>query len=295
MILVTGASGLVGGEIVRQLSSQRVPVRALVRDPGRAPQLGALPDVEVAIGDLGRPDTLGQALGDVEQAVLISSADASMADVQSSFIDAAAKASVPHVVKLSGIMPAPDSPFRFARMHAEVEEHLAASGMTFTILRAGEFMQAYFRQVPNIVARHQLLLPMAGQRIASIDIADIAAVAVRVLTGTGHDNQTYPITGPQALSMSEVAAILSDATGTTIRYVDVPPEVARQAQLSAGMSPYLADALAELYAERRAGKESRVSDLTPALLGRPPASFAEFAARNAATFQGRQPDRGAFR
>ena len=142
-----------------------------------------------------------------------------MADVQSSFIDTAAKAGIPYVVKLSGIMPELDSPFRFARMHGEIEDHLAASGMTFTNLRAGEF--------------------------------------------------------------------------TTIRYVDVPPEAARQAQLNAGMPPYLADALAELFAERRAGKESRVSDRTPTLLGRPPTSFAEFAARNAATFLGKQPDRAA--
>ena len=101
-----------------------------------------------------------------------------------------------------------------------------------------------------------------------------------------HDNQTYPITGPQALTMSEVAAILSDVTGTAIRYQDVPPEAARQAQLNAGMPPYLADALAELFAERRAGKESVVSAVTPALLGRPATSFAQFAARNAAAFRG---------
>jgi len=286
MILVTGASGLVGGEVVRQLSGQNVPVRALVRDPGRAPDLASRPGVQVITGDLGRPETLGPALEDVRQAVLISSSDAGMAEVQNSFIDTAAKAGVGHVIKLSGIIPGLDSPFRFARMHAEIEEHLAASGMTYTMLRAGEFMQAYFRQVPNITARRELRLPMADQRIASIDIVDIAAVAVRVLTGTGHENQTYPITGPQALTMTEVAAILSEVTGTAIRYVDVPPEAARQAQLDAGMPRYLADGLAELFAERRAGKESVVSPLTPTLLGRPATSFAEFAARNAAVFRG---------
>ena len=113
-------------------------------------------------------------------------------------------------------------------------------------------------------------------------------MAVRVLTGTGHENQTYPITGPQALTMAEVAAILSGAIGTTIRYVNVPPEAARQAQLDAGMPLYLADGLAELFAERRAGKESVVSAVTAALLGRPATSFAEFAARNARVFLGRE-------
>src|SRR5579859_3451506 len=124
MILVTGASGLVGGEVVRQLSGGQVPVRALVRDPGRAPQIASLPGVQVVTGDLGRAETLGPVLADVSQAVLISSADASMAEVQSSFIDAAAKAGVSHVVKLSGIMPEIGSPFRFARMHGQIEDHL---------------------------------------------------------------------------------------------------------------------------------------------------------------------------
>ena len=220
--------------------------------------------------------------------MLISSSDATMAEVQNSFIDTAAKAGVGHIVKLSGIIPGLDSPFRFAHMHAEIEEHLAASGLTYTMLRAGEFMKAYFRQVPNIVGRHELRLPMADQRIASINIVDIAAVAVAVLTGTGHENQTYPITGPHALTMAEVAAILSEAIGTTIRYVEVPPEAARQAQLDAGMPLYLADGLAELFAERRAGKESVVSAVTPSLLGRPATSFAEFAARNARVFLGRE-------
>jgi uncharacterized protein YbjT (DUF2867 family) len=288
VILVTGATGLTGSLVIRQLSEQQVPSRALVRDPGRASALTTLPRVEIVAGDLGRPETLGKALAGVERAMLISSSDPAMAHVQCSFIDAAAGAGVSHVVKLSGIMPALDSPFRFARMHAQIEQHLAASGMAYTNLRAGEFMQAYFRQVPNIVTRQALLLPMAGQRIASIDAADIAAVAVRVLTEPGHGGQTYPITGPQALTMAEVARILSEVTGTPVRYIDTDPEVARQAQLAAGMPPYLADALAELFAERRAGKEAQVSQLTPGLLGRPPTTFAKFAARNAATFQGQQ-------
>src|SRR6267143_2073666 len=105
-----------------------------------------------------------------------------MLDAQSGFIDAARAAGVRHVVKLSGIMPELDSPFRFARMHGEIERRLEASGMAFTHLRAGEFMHAYFRQVPSIVAKGALFLPMENAKIASIDISDIAEVAVAVLT-----------------------------------------------------------------------------------------------------------------
>jgi len=289
MILVTGATGLNGSELVRRLSARGIPSRALTRTVTKAQFLATLPHVEVVEGDMARPDSLAAALKGVDRAMLISSSDPTMLDVQSSFIEAARKAGVRHVVKLSGIIPELDSPFRFARMHAEAEKRLEASGMAFTHLRAGEFMPSYFRQVPSIVARGVLALPMAGARIASIDIGDIAEVAVAVLTTEGHEGKTYPLTGPEALTMAEVAEKLSAATGKPVRYVDVPPEDARQARLAAGLPPFLVDGLDELFAERRKGKESKVWPTIEEVFGWRPASFDEFARRNAAIFRGEQP------
>jgi uncharacterized protein YbjT (DUF2867 family) len=289
VILVTGASGLNGGELLRRLSARGVRARALVRSAARADGLAALTGVEVVEGDMARPETLADALRGVDRAMLISSSDPAMLDVQSSFIDAAAKAGVAHVVKLSGIMPDLDSPFRFARMHGEIERRLEASGMAFTHLRAGEFMHAYFRQVPSIVARGALLLPMEDARIACVDVGDIAEVAASVLTGSGHEGRTYRITGPEALDMAEVAERLSTATGRTVRYVNVAPEDARRAQLAAGVPPFTADALFELFAERRRGKEAQVWPDVEAILGMPPTPFSEFATRYAPIFRGEQP------
>ena len=286
MILVTGATGLNGKELLRVLSASGVAVRALVRNPAKAEAIAALPNVEIVQGDMAHPETLAAGLRGVDRAMLISSSDPMMLDVQTNFIDAAKQAGVKHVVKLSGIMPELDSAFRFARMHGEIEKRLEASGMAFTHLRAGEFMPAYFRQVPNITAKGAMLLPMEDARIASIDVGDIAEIAAKVLTGAGHEGKTYPLTGPQALTMTEVAEKLSAATGNTIRYVNVPPEAARQAQLAAGMPPYLADALFELFAERRNGKEAKVWPDAERLLDRRPTSFDEFAKRNAAVFRG---------
>ena len=263
MILVTGANGLNGSELVRRLSARGVPVRALVRSSARASWLASLPMVEIAEGDMARPETLIVPLRGVERAMLISSSDPMMLEVQSNFIDEARKAGVKQVVKLSEIMPELDSPFRFARMHGEIERRLEASGMAFTHLRAGEFMHAYFRQVPSIIARGAFFLPMVDAKIASIGIGDIAEVAVTVLTSSGHEGKIYPITGPEALSMAEVAEKLSAATGKSIRYVNVAPEEAKRAQLANGVPPYTADALAELFAERRKGKESQVSLVIP--------------------------------
>jgi uncharacterized protein YbjT (DUF2867 family) len=289
MILVTGATGLNGSELIRRLSARGVPVRGMTRDAKRAAALAALPGVEIVEGDMADPASLTGPLRGVERAMLISSSDSVMLDVQANFIDAAKNAGVAHVVKLSGIMPERDSAFRFARMHGEIELHLEKSGLAYTHLRAGEFMPAYFRQAPSIAATGSFMLPMEDARIASIDVGDLADVAALALTTSGHEGKIYSLTGPEALTMSEVAEKLSSAIGRPVRYVNVLPEEHRAANLSRGMPPYLADGLVELYAERRNGKEGTVFPDTEALLGRRPVSFGEFAQRNAAAFRGEQP------
>jgi uncharacterized protein YbjT (DUF2867 family) len=142
--------------------------------------------------------------------------------------------------------------------------------------------------VPSIVATGRLPLPMEDARIASIDVGDIAEVAAAILTGSGHEGAVYPLTGPEALSMAEVAAKLSAATGRTVRYVNVAPEQATTARLAAGVPPFAAEALAELFAERRKGKEAHVSPTVQTILGRPATGFDEFAVRHAAVFRGEQ-------
>jgi len=164
MILVTGGTGNTGGELLRRLSARGLSVRAMVRNPGRAAALAALPGVEIVAGDMARPETLAAALHGIDRAMLVSSSEPAMLEVQSNFIDAARQAGVGHVVKLSGILPDLDSPFRFARMHGEIEKRLEASGLAFTHLRAGEFMSSYFRQVPSIVARGALSCPWPTRR-----------------------------------------------------------------------------------------------------------------------------------
>jgi uncharacterized protein YbjT (DUF2867 family) len=289
MILITGATGLTGGELVRRLSAKGVPVRAMVRNRSKADALAALPHVDIAEGDMSQPGTLAEPLRGVDRAMLISSSEPTMQEIQTSFVTAAKKAGVKHVVKLSGIMPELDSPFRFARMHGEVERVLAESGLAYTNLRAGEFMHSYFRAVRTIVANGTLVLPMEDARIASIDVGDIAQAAEVVLTSPGHEGKTYRLTGPEALTMAEAAEKLSAATGKPIRYINVAPEDARKAQLAAGFSPYLADALFELFAERRRGKEAKVWPDLQTMLGVRPTTFDEFAKRHAAIFRGEQP------
>lgn len=289
MILVTGANGLNGTELLKRLSAHGVPVRALVRNRAKASAISALPNVEIVEGDMKRPDSLVQPLRGVDKAVLISTSNEEMQEVQVSFIDAAKKAGVKHVVKLSGIIRDVHSPFRFARMHDEIERHLEASGMAYTHLRSGEFMQAYFRNVPTIMSKGALFLALEEARLASFDVGDLAEVMEIVLTRPGHEGKAYPLTGPESLTMAEVAQRIGAAIGKEVRYVNVSPEEARKARLAAGVPVERADALDELFAERRKGMESRVYPDAGVLLGRPPTTFSEFAKRNAAIFRGEQP------
>jgi uncharacterized protein YbjT (DUF2867 family) len=289
MILVTGATGMNGTELVRCLSSKGVPVRALVRNRARAGNISSLPGVEIVEGDLSRKESLVAPLRGVDRAMLISSSEPNMLEVQTNFIYAARESGVKHIVKLSGIMPDRESSFRFARMHGEIEKKLEDSGIAFTHLRAGEFMHSYFRQVPSILLQSAIFLPMEDATIASIDIGDIAEVAANVLTSSGHENKIYPLTGPEALTMAQVAEKLSAITAKKIRYVNISPEEYKKNLLARGVPAFNAEALAELYSERRKGKESNVSDVIPKIFGRRPTSFDEFAAKNALIFRGEEP------
>jgi uncharacterized protein YbjT (DUF2867 family) len=155
MILVTGATGLNGSELVRRLSAKGIPSRALVRNPAKAQPFASLRNVEVVEGDMARPDSLTDALRGVERAMLISSSDQTMVEVQSSFIDAARRTGVQHIVKLSGILPELDSPFRFARMHAEIEKRLEASGVASPICaQASSCPRTFVRSRRSCQGRH---------------------------------------------------------------------------------------------------------------------------------------------
>jgi len=223
---------------------------------------------------------------------MISSPDPQMVETQCTFIDASKKAGVRHIVKFSGAESGVGfnpKAFRFTRMHEQIERYLEGSGLAWTHLRPSQFMQVYLREVPTIVAENALFLPMGNAKLSPVDIEDIAKVAFAVLLNGGHEAKSYDMTGPEALTMTEIAERISQAIGKTIRYVDVAPEEKRRALLAAGTPPELTDAIDELFAERRKRLESRVYLGTHELLGIQPATFAEFARRNAALFRGESP------
>lgn len=292
MILVTGAAGLSGSVVIREFARRKTPVRALVRSRARARALEMLPTVEFVEADMLRPETLGAALDGVDRVLLISSPDPRMVETQCTFVDASKKAGVRHIVKFSGAESGigfNPKAFRFTRMHEQIERYLEASGLAWTHLRPSQFMQVYLREVPTIVAENALFLPMGNAKLAPVDIEDIAKVAFAVLLDRGHEAKSYDMTGPEALTMTEVAERISRAIGKNVRYVNVAAEDKRQSLLAAGTPPELADAIDELFAERRKRLESRVYLGTHDLFGIQPTTFAEFARRNAIVFRGESP------
>jgi uncharacterized protein YbjT (DUF2867 family) len=287
-ILVAAGSGLAGSAVIREFVRNKYPVRALVKSRANARAFAAFATVEIAEGDMSRPETLTEAFSGVGRVLLVSSPNEKMVETQTTFIDAAKKAGIPHIVKFSGLSAADvGSPFIFATMHAEIERYLEQSGLSWAHLRPSQFMTEYLREVPTILAHGTLFLPYEDAKIATIDVADIAKAAFALLTTSGHERKTYAISGPEALSVEEAAVQISRAIGMKVQYVSVSREERKQALLAAGIPSFFVDALDAQASERLKGMEAAVhSDTYTALVGIPPTTFSEFARRNAGAFLG---------
>jgi uncharacterized protein YbjT (DUF2867 family) len=286
-ILVTGASGLAGSAVIREFVRNGYPVRALVRSRAKARGFEAFPTVELVEGDMSRPATLEAALFGVDRVLLISSSDQEMVERQFTFSDAARKADVRHIVKFSGLSAADvDTPFVFGSMHAEIERYLEGSGLAWTHLRPSQFMTEYLREVPTILAQSGLFLPLEDAKLVPVDVADIARAAYLLLTTPGHEGKIYAMSGPEALSMQQIAEQIAAAIGQAVRYVSITREARRQALLAAGVPSFSVDALDVQAGERLKGTEATVHPETHTALGITPTPFADFARRNAGAFLG---------
>lgn len=287
-ILVTGATGQSGAAVVREFAQHQVPVRILVRDRAKAAPFESFRTVQITEGDMLRPETLADALQGIERVLMISSAYPNMIETQRSFIDAAKKRSVQHIVKFSGKesnIGYDSSKFRFGRMHEEIEHYLENSGLSWTHLRPSQFMQVYLREAPSIAKKGELCLPLENVRMSPVDQKDIAKVAFALLTTDRHEGKTYEMTGPEALSMDEIAERISDAIGKKVVYRNITPAERRNALLQTGMPTDFVDALDEQGEERRRCPESQVNVATHQMFGVRPTTFAEFAREHAAIFR----------
>jgi uncharacterized protein YbjT (DUF2867 family) len=276
MILVIGATGTVGSEVVRQLVATGERPRALVRDPATARQrLGD--QVEQVVGDLDRPETIAAALAGVDRVFLLTTQSSRQPEWERAVIGAAARTGVGQLVKLSVFRANEQSPLQVARQHGQAERVLAQSGLAATILRPVFFMQNLLAMVHD-----GAIATAAGDgRVAMVDARDIAAVAVATLTGGGHAGKTYTLTGPEALSFYQVASVLSRQTGRPLRHVRVPPDKVRVALQGRGVAAWYADDMAKLHSMLAVGYEEVVTDDIHRVTGRPPRTLAQSAGDHA--------------
>ena len=286
MILITGATGTTGREIVEELRRAGASgVRALVRDPARASFIREA-GFETVAGDFDRPETLYAALEGVERSLLLTPPSPQTVEHNRAFIDAARRSGLRHVVKVSAIGADAGAPDGFARWHGESEELLKSSGLAWTMLRPNSFMQNLLGQAGQIAATGRIFQAVGDARIAFIDVRDVAAVAARALTEDGHEGETYVLSGPEPLTFHDVAAKLSEASGRKITYAPVAAEQYRAGALAAGMPAWLVDALEALNVMFAAGHAAEVTDDVKRVARREPTTFGQFARDHAGAFRG---------
>jgi uncharacterized protein YbjT (DUF2867 family) len=282
VILVTGATGKVGQEVVRQLAAAGVPARALVRDPARASHL-RIPGIDIVVGNLGRPETLEAAFAGVERVFLLSPAAPDQVELQSNALAAGQRAGVRQIVKVS-VAGGPDAGTQIGRWHWTTEKQIEASGLDFTFLRPTLFMQQMFTYAPSIAATGTFSAPMGTGEIALVDTRDVAAAAVGALTEDGHGRRIYDLTGPEALSFDAVADAISQTIGRKVSYVHVPPEYAKKQMIADGLPRWLADDMIILFASFREGYGATVTNTVAEVTKQRPRTFRQFARDHARVF-----------
>ena len=283
MILVTGATGKVGQEVVRQLATAGAPARALVRDATRASAI-RIPGVEIAVGDLARPETLPAVFAGVDRIFLLTPAAPDQVELQSNALEAGRRSGARRIVKVS-VAGGPDAGTQIGRWHWATEKQIEASGLGFTFLRPTLYMQQMLSYAPSIAATGSFSAPMGAGEIAVVDTRDVAAVAVAALTEDGHDRRIYDLTGPEALSYDRMADAISDAIGKKVAYAHVPPEYTRRQMLADGFPRWLVDDMLVLAASFRDGYGANVTSTVAEVTKHAPRSFRQFARDYAHVFR----------
>src|SRR3989475_7775697 len=284
MIVVTGATGHIGNELVRLLAEKNVPVRALTRDPRRARSMRG---VDWVRADLADADSLPRLFRGADRMFLLTSNSDDMRALQVNSIVAARAAGVAHVVKGSALGASDHSKSPIGKAHYEVERALQESGIAWTILRPHVFMQNFLDIAPTIAREGRIRSPSGDGRIPFIDTRDIAAVAAVALTAPGHEGKKYVLTGPEALSYGDVARIIGKAVGRPVEYVAESLEEARERLVRAGAPPWMIDSALALAAYQRAGgPTAEISRTVQEVVGRPPRTLARFVQDYASVFRG---------
>lgn len=278
MIAVTGATGTIGSELIRLLSEEGVEAKALSRNP---PKKAELPNINWVEADLADPDLLKDAFSGCEKLFLLTGNTHKMVKLQKNAIKAATEAGITHIVKLSALGASEHSKSVIGVWHYIVEEYLKESGLEWTILRPHVFMQNLIAQEDSINREDGMFYSPSGDaEISLIDTRDISLVAKEILSGGSgsHSGETYTLSGPEAISYQECAAILSDVLAKTVEYVPESFDDAWTRMRNKDFPVWLISGQLALASYHREGKGTQIiTDAVKQITGEEPRSFKAFA------------------
>jgi uncharacterized protein YbjT (DUF2867 family) len=272
LVAVTGATGAVGGAVARRLADRGLPQRLVVRDPTR---LGLLDGADVrTVAGYGAREDMEAALRGVDTLLLIPAAEsADRIAEHKAAVDAAVAAGVRRIVYLSVQSAAADAVFTLARDHWATEEHIRASGLAHAFPR----MSLYVDFVPRMIGADGVIAGPAGDgRVALVSRADVSDVLVALLATEQHDGDPFDVTGREALTFAEIAAITAAASGKRIVFRDETPAEARASRAAYGAPDWQLEAWISTYAAVAAGELAALSDAVARLAGHVPVTLAEF-------------------
>jgi uncharacterized protein YbjT (DUF2867 family) len=284
MILVTGATSAVGKAVIKELLARKVLVRAFLRKPVDAAKLQAQ-GVEAFLGDMTKQASVAQALQGIESVYLITPVTESLLETEGLWAQEGKKAGIRHLIKQSEIGADPQSLSPLLQSHGRAEDAIRTSGVPYTILRTLYFMQNFASMYAHsIITRGMIYAPLADARMSYVDARDVGAVAARLLTKEGHQYQEYEVTGPEAITCTQLAEIFSSLLHTPVHYATISDEETEKALLGR-YSPWRARAVVTLLQFYRQGGGNLVTPVVDEVTGRKPCTAAAFISEHLQSFQ----------
>ena len=275
-ILVTGATGSIGAQLVRYLAGKNdVKVRAFVRDEIKA-ELLEKAGAELAIGTFDDRKSIRAAMKNIDTVVLIAPAGPSAVDQNANLIKISKESSVRKVVRISAVKASADGPTENTRLHARSDEELQSSGLKYVILRPNYFMQNLFMSLETINNDSALYAGMGDAKFAMIDVRDIVECAGKAAVSDKFDNQILELSGPESVSFHDVAGVLSDVSGRTVKYVPVTPDAVRETMLDMGLDDWISTLMRDYSQAYADGWGDFVTDNVERMTGHAPRNVGEF-------------------
>ena len=284
MILVTGASGTVGREVLSEVRKTGKPVLAMYRSAEDARSAPA--DVNTVIADFADTPSLQKSLQGIDTVFLVCGPVPQLIELEGNMIDASKQAGIRHIV-LNSAFGAGTFPKSFPSWHFQAEQKLQQSGIANTILRANGFMQnigTYYAS--SIRSQSAFYASLGDAKISLVDVRDVGAVAAKALIEPqAHAGSIYELHGPEAVSNYEIAERISRIIGRTVSYVDLSEDAMRKAMLGLGMEETFVNAELELESLYRSGASAVSNGLVAKLTGRPERTLDAYLRENVAAFR----------